>query len=94
MKPNVILAGVKKILFIFFIFNVFVCSTNGQHCAPITKTDLNEVSVVRVDSSLKFQFEFVKSGGQIKEAYQVYFLAYFEKDKDAVFKEEKMKIDG
>jgi hypothetical protein len=79
----------KRVSFIIFICNVIASSVAAQHCAPITKTALNEVSVIRIDSSLKIQFEFVKNGGQIKDAYQVYLLAYLKKDKNDVFEEEQ-----
>ncbi len=79
----------KKNFCIIFIYIALVNPIIAQHCAPITKTVLREISVIRIDSLLNFQFEFEKSGGQIKEAYQVYLLAYLEKNKNDVFKEEK-----
>ncbi len=38
---------------------------------------------------MNFQFEFVKNGGQIKRAYQIYFIGYLDKDKEKVFEEQE-----
>lgn len=84
----------KRVVIIFFLKVLFIFFSVSQHCAPITKTILNEVSISRVNNSLNFQFEFIKNGGQIKDAYQLYLIAYLEKNKSKVFKESQKASNG
>ena len=51
----------------------------AQHCAPITQSYLSEISVKHVGTSVKVRVEYTKQGGQLKQAYQGYLLAYMDR---------------
>ena len=64
-------------LLLFAIFGLF--STNdvlGQHCAPIVESYLSGASVKRNKAGIEFQYTYTKTGGQTKDAFQAYVLAY------------------
>ncbi len=64
---------------------VFASAAAAQHCPPIYETYLSEVSLKHVEGgSLRFQIEYTKHGGQYKDAYQGYLLAYLDRDADMV----------
>lgn len=48
----------------------------AQHCPPIVESYLSECSVKRSESGLTFAFSYQKSGGQPKQAYQIYVVAF------------------
>ena len=78
-----------KLFSLLFLTLVIAADSYSQHCAPIDKTIITEISTIRLENSLNFQFEFVKNGGQIKKAYQIYFIGYLDKNKEKVFEEEE-----
>ena len=59
----------------------------GQHCAPIIESWLSQISVHHESKSLNIELEYSKRGGQIKKAYQIYVIAYLEKDEETVLNE-------
>jgi len=79
----------KKITSLLVFLTTISLNIYSQHCAPIDKTIPSEISVIRMENSLNFQFEFAKNGGQIKKAYQIYFIGYLDKNKEQVFEEQK-----
>jgi hypothetical protein len=52
----------------------------AQHCAPIGESYLSELSVKHDDKVLKLRGEYRKRGGQAKDKYQLYVLAYLDAD--------------
>lgn len=48
----------------------------GQHCPPIVESYLESVSVKHIDEGISLAIDYKKSGGQPKEAYQAYVVAY------------------
>ncbi len=56
----------------------------AQHCAPIMESYLSELSVKADEKAFKLRGEYRKLGGQNKDKYQIYFLAYLDRDADKV----------
>jgi len=48
----------------------------AQHCAPITESYLSRTTIEHVPNGIAFEATYSKTGGQAKEAYQAYLLAY------------------
>jgi hypothetical protein len=74
-------------LFVFAICSLF--NTNdafGQHCPPIVESYLSGTTVKRSGKGIEFQFAYTKTGGQTKEAFQAYVLAYADASADEVEK--------
>jgi hypothetical protein len=63
-----------------------VVTAEAQHCPPIEESYLSQVSIKHGtgDQALELKVEYSKTGGQPKEKYQVYLLAYLEKNADRV----------
>jgi hypothetical protein len=63
-----------------------VASAEAQHCPPIGESYLSQVSIKHdaEDQALDLKLEYSKTGGQPKEKYQIYLLAYLEKNADRV----------
>ena len=80
----------KYIIFLILCFLGYE-SVLGQHCAPIEESYLTTVSLSHQEENLKFHLEYFKSGGKVKQAYQIYLIAYLEKNESAVFEEQKEK---
>ncbi len=74
----------KKSLTLLILCSFIAPGIYSQHCAPIDLLALDKILVERTDSNLRFQFEFLKNGGQTKEAYQVYIIAYLKENKDKI----------
>ncbi|MEM7783266.1 MAG: hypothetical protein AAF939_04325 [Planctomycetota bacterium] len=53
----------------------------GQHCAPIGSSYLSKISFKSLrQGEISLEAEYLKTGGRRKESYQIYLLAYLEKD--------------
>lgn len=48
----------------------------AQHCPPIVESYLESISVKHAKDGISFNIDYRKSGGQAKEAYQAYIIAY------------------
>jgi len=59
----------------------------GQHCAPIIESWLSNITVNHENKNLNIELEYSKHGGQQKKAYQIYLIAYLEKDEKKVLNE-------
>ena len=59
-----------------------VQSLMGQHCPPIAESYLESVSVKHMDEGISLAIDYKKSGGNRKEAYQAYVVAYSRFDTD------------
>ena len=59
-----------------------VAAARAQHCPPIVESYLSQVSLQHdaTDQALDLKLEYSKNGGQPKLKYQVYLLAYLEKN--------------
>ncbi len=55
-------------------------SAIGQHCAPIVESYLESVAIKRAESGIALDINYRKTGGQAKESYQAYLLAFAQKD--------------
>ncbi len=75
MKPMTLLAVLSCFLFM-------VAAVEAQHCPPIVESYLSQVSIKHdaKDQALDLTLEHAKTGGQPKPKYQVYLLAYLEKN--------------
>ena len=51
-------------------------SLMGQHCPAIVESYLESISVKHIDEGISLAIDYKKSGGQPKEAYQAYVVAY------------------
>jgi hypothetical protein len=70
------------LLFFFFTWAVGSDAV-AQHCAPITESYLSRTTIEHVPDGIALEATYSKTGGQRKEAYQAYLLAYAEsKSKD------------
>lgn len=56
----------------------------AQHCAPITESYLSRTTIEHVPDGIAFEATYSKTGGQAKEAYQAYLLAYADSKSKAV----------
>lgn len=67
-------------------FVLTVTPASAQHCPPIVESFLSQISVRHdsQDQALDLKLEYSKTGGQPKPAYQIYLLAYFEKNEHRV----------
>lgn len=66
--------------FLTFLLLSFCRASLAQHCAPITESYLSELSVKHDDKALELRGEYRKRGGQVKDKYQLYVLAYLDQD--------------
>ena len=67
-----------------FFLTVFCRAVLAQHCAPIGESYLSELSVKADEKDIKIRGEYRKRGGQDKMKYQLYVLAYLDRDADKV----------
>jgi hypothetical protein len=58
--------------------------TLAQHCAPIVESYLQSVSIKHGEGVVAFDLEYKKTGGQRKDGYQVYILAFSESDTNRI----------
>ncbi|MEO1616622.1 MAG: hypothetical protein AAFV88_12270 [Planctomycetota bacterium] len=63
---------------------VFSNQAVAQHCAPLTESYLNRVSIEREKGSIQLRLSYLKYGGSAKRAYQAYLLAFKHADRDKV----------
>jgi hypothetical protein len=56
----------------------------GQHCAPIVESYLQSVAIKRSVGEIAFDIDYKKTGGQRKEGYQAYILAYSQSNAERV----------
>ncbi|MEM7785842.1 MAG: hypothetical protein AAF623_21015 [Planctomycetota bacterium] len=63
---------------------LIVTSAFAQRDPPIVESYLSSTSVARVDNGLRWNFSYKKTGGQIKEAYQYYVIAYSDKNRKQI----------
>ena len=56
----------------------------GQHTAPIIESYLSKISVVHDNENIKIDLEYSKTGGRVKKAFQIYLIAYLEKNETMV----------
>jgi hypothetical protein len=56
----------------------------AQHCAPIDESYLAQVALRHEQRDLRLHVEYAKSGGQRKDAYQAYVIAYLDRDASLV----------
>src|SRR4051794_18567220 len=63
-------------------FISMAAAAEAQHCPPIVESYLSRVSIKHdvEDRALDLKLEYSKNGGQPKPKYQVYLLAYLEKN--------------
>lgn len=54
----------------------------GQHCPPIYESYLESITIKHVKDGIALNIDYKKSGGQTKDAYQAYVLAYSHFDTD------------
>ena len=71
---------------VLFCVLSMVAAAEAQHCPPIEESYLSQVSIKHAagDRALEVKVEYSKTGGQTKEKYQMYLLAYLEKNADRV----------
>ncbi len=67
-------------LALVFLITTVGLSARAQHCAPIVESYLSEISVQRDRDATRFRLEYRKSGGRRQPAYQVYVVAFLERD--------------
>ncbi|MEN8123302.1 MAG: hypothetical protein ABFS35_23395 [Bacteroidota bacterium] len=72
--------NILSIMFVFFSMELMI----GQHCAPIIESWLSEINIKHKDKKLNIDIEYSKTGGQQKKAYQIYLIAYLEKNEQKV----------
>ena len=79
MRPITPLAALSCLIFM-------IVTAEAQHCPPIDESYLGQVSIRHAagNQALELNVEYSKTGGQPKEKYQVYLLAYLEKNADRV----------
>ena len=79
MKPTILLA-------VFFCSIFIVTPIGAQHCAPIVESYLSQISVKHdaKDQALDLKLEYCKTGGRPMPKYQIYLLAYLEKNEHGV----------
>lgn len=67
-------------------FTLMVRPAQAQHCAPISESYLSLISIKHdpTGQSLNLKLDYSKRGGAFKEKYQIYLLAYLEKDEERV----------
>lgn len=66
---------------------VWLIDSNGaiaQHCAPIVESYLQSVVINRGEGFIAFDLEYKKTGGQTKDGYQTYLLAFSESDAERI----------
>jgi hypothetical protein len=61
---------------VFFLLWAVSRVALAQHCAPITESYLSRTTIEHVPDGITFEATYSKTGGQRKEAYQAYLLAY------------------
>lgn len=52
---------------------------NAQHCPPIVESYLSDSKVTRTEGGFQFKFVYSKTGGDAKQAYQAYLVAFSDK---------------
>ena len=69
------------VVIVFLIASVAnLRATVGQHCPPIVESYLESIAVKHVKNGISFNIDYRKSGGQTKESYQAYIVAYSHSD--------------
>jgi hypothetical protein len=58
----------------------------AQHCAPIVESYLSTIDIQRTKTGFDFEFQYSKTGGQRKTAYQAYLLVYADSNEDRIAK--------
>jgi hypothetical protein len=58
----------------------------AQHCAPIVESYLSTIDIQRTKTGFDFEFQYSKTGGQRKTAYQAYLLVYTDSNEDRIAK--------
>lgn len=93
LKSNITTKTLIKLKFNFYIslvaFIFLINDLNAQHCEPIYESFLSSFSVRRSpdtlhEDTLDFNIEYTKTGGNPKESYQVYLLAYKYSDTEKI----------
>ncbi len=86
MSKYLKLKAMKNILLSLIILFFYKISF-PQHCAPIVESYLSGISVSNGKDEINIDLKYSKLGGADKEAYQIYLIAYLEKNEDRVIKE-------
>jgi hypothetical protein len=76
----------KLLLFVIaYVLTPASCGV-GQHCPPIVESYVSGLGVKRTKNGIDFQFTYTKTGGQTKDAFQAYILAYPDSKTEAIEK--------
>jgi hypothetical protein len=79
--------SVRKFISVFLLILAFPLNkVSAQHCAPIVESYLSATQIFRTEDGLRISMRYRKTGGQVKEAYQAYVVAYSQKNFDQVLK--------
>lgn len=74
--------------YIAFVFSIFALHNAtqvlGQHCAPIVESYLQSVSLRHSEDGIALEIDYKKTGGQRKNGYQAYILAYSQSDAEKI----------
>jgi len=75
-----------KVAYLATIVALSFGATNvlAQHCPPIVESYLQSVSIERSEGDIAFEIDYRKTGGQQKESYQTYILAYSQSDSNRI----------
>jgi hypothetical protein len=79
MKPITPLVAVTCVVLV-------AAPARAQHCAPIVESFLSQISIAHdsTNQALDLKMKYSKTGGQAKAKYQIYLLAYLEKNESRV----------
>ena len=58
--------------------------SQAQHCPPIADSYLSALSISRTKQKISFTANYMKTGGQAKDSYQVYVLAYSDSNAEEI----------
>ena len=71
--------------FVFLIVSISnLPVVRGQHCPPIVESYLQSVSINRTEDGISLDVAYKKTGGQRKEGYQAYIVAYSHFDSERI----------
>jgi len=59
---------------IVFVMNAKM--VHGQHCPPIVESYIESFAVKHIEDGISLNIAYKKRGGQLKESYQAYIVAY------------------
>ena len=62
----------------------YLPAASGQHCPPIVESYLQSVTVKHTEGGIALNIDYRKTGGQRKESYQAYILAYSHPDSEKI----------